>query len=316
MTGPLRLVPFAALACLVSPPFAAATPPAMLASPPAVETVATGTETPAPATGDASIAPAPAPAPDYDPLEVDPAEPDFTLITLPTNLRLPRHKLAFRITHRFSRPLDDGTFHDLVSDFFGFDLGAQLGLGLRFGIVSGTDVAIYRLSDRTIQFLVEQSLLHGDNHPVAVSAVFTIEGQNNFGRDHSPGVQLVVSRRLGTRGAVYVVPTWIGNTNITAEDVTSDNSTLLLGLGARILLGHTMAVVGEYHPRLAGYKGDRGFGDPNSLVTFAIEKRVGGHSFQFNFSNDLATTPAVTARGQLLRASHWFIGFNISRKFY
>jgi hypothetical protein len=270
-----------------------------------------GTPAPAPASGDASTAPAST----YDPLEIDPAEPDFTLITLPTTLRLPRHKLAFRITHRFTRPLGQGTFHDLVSDFFGFDLGAQIGLGLRFGIVSGTDIAIYRLSDRTIQFSIEQSLLHADHHPVGVSAVFSVEGLNNFGRDHSPAVQLVVSRKLGSRGAVYVVPTWIGNTNLTAQNVTSDDSTLLLGLGARLLLGHAVSVVGEYHPRLAGYKGDRGSGDPNSLVTFAIEKRVGGHSFQFNFSNNLGTLPGQTARGQQ-GSSDWFIGFNISRKFY
>jgi hypothetical protein len=49
-------------------------------------------------------------------------------------------------------------------------------------------------------------------------------------------------------------------------------------------------------------------------MTFGIEKRAGGHSFQLNFSNDLGTTPAQVARGQQLDG--WFIGFNISRKFY
>jgi len=42
---------------------------------------------------------------------------------------------------------------------------------------------------------------------------------------------------------------------------------------------------------------------------------VGGHAFQLNFSNDLGTTPAQTARGQQ-GSDDWFIGFNISRKFY
>jgi len=41
-------------------------------------------------------------------LEVDVLEPDFTLITLPTTLRLPQGKFAFRLTHRFSRSLADG----------------------------------------------------------------------------------------------------------------------------------------------------------------------------------------------------------------
>ena len=30
-------------------------------------------------------------------------EPDFTIINLPTTLRLPRYKSAFRISHRFTR---------------------------------------------------------------------------------------------------------------------------------------------------------------------------------------------------------------------
>ena len=36
---------------------------------------------------------------------VDPSEPDFTLIGLPTTLRMPKFASAFRVTHRFTRPL-------------------------------------------------------------------------------------------------------------------------------------------------------------------------------------------------------------------
>jgi hypothetical protein len=32
------------------------------------------------------------------------AEPDFTLIALPSSLRVPKFKGAFRVTHRFTRP--------------------------------------------------------------------------------------------------------------------------------------------------------------------------------------------------------------------
>ena len=37
------------------------------------------------------------------------AEPDFTLIGLPTALRLPKYGSAFRVTHRFTRPLGSGS---------------------------------------------------------------------------------------------------------------------------------------------------------------------------------------------------------------
>jgi Membrane bound beta barrel domain (DUF5777) len=268
-------------------------------------------------------APSATQAAEPDDLEVDTSEPDFNVITLPTTLRLPRHKLGFRLTHRFSRDLGEGDFGDLLADFFGFDGGAQIGLGLRFGVASATQLVFYRTSDRTIQLSVQQGLLRQEGHPVALSAVVSVEGLQNFGlsaddnfpAEYSPAISLVVSRKLGRHGAVYVVPSWVGNTNNDAEDITTDDSTLMLGLGARVLLLPSVALVAEYNPRLAGYKGDRGSGDRASLLSFGIEKRVGGHSFQLNFSNDLGTTPAQTARGQQ-GAEGWYIGFNISRKFY
>ena len=42
---------------------------------------------------------------EFDDLSLDLAQPDFTLITLPTTLRVPRYRAAFRVTHRFGRAL-------------------------------------------------------------------------------------------------------------------------------------------------------------------------------------------------------------------
>ena len=276
-------------------------------------------------TADAQAAIAPAsPAYDED-LDPIPAEPDFNVITLPTNLRLPKHELDFRLTHRFARGLSEGSFGDLASDFFGFDGGAQIGFGLRFGLFRGNQVAVYRTSDRTIQISDQQELLREGKRPVGLSVVASVEGLNNFGlssapdgatlHEFSPSVALVVSRRLGTRAALYVVPSWVGNTRITPSAPGTEDWTLVLGLGARLRLTKTMALVGEVHPRLAGYAGDLGSGDPASLASFGVEWRVGGHAFQINFSNALGTTPAQVARGQQ-GPEDWFIGFNLTRKFY
>jgi hypothetical protein len=67
-------------------------------------------------------------------------------------------------------------------------------------------------------------------------------------------------------------------------------------------------LVGEVIPRF-GYTPDAVYG------SFGIEKRAGGHSFQLNFSNGLGTTLAQLARGGQ-PSNDWFIGFNISRKFF
>jgi len=62
-------------------------------------------------------------------------------------------------------------------------------------------------------------------------------------------------------------------------------------------------------PRLGGYAPD------TAEYGFGIEKRVGGHSFQLNFSNYFATTLATIARGAG-SGDDWHIGFNLSRKFF
>src|SRR5437773_6420063 len=62
------------------------------------------------------------PADDDDDMVINPAEPDFTIISLPTSLRLPEFKSAFRVTHRFARPLS-GDFGGLAADLFGLDSG-------------------------------------------------------------------------------------------------------------------------------------------------------------------------------------------------
>ncbi|HEX9186164.1 MAG TPA: DUF5777 family beta-barrel protein [Vicinamibacteria bacterium] len=272
-------------------------------------------------------APGPAPAPAYDEdLDLDPAEPDFEVVNLPTNLGMPKHRLAFRLTHRFARALDEGDFSDLLADLFGFDGGAQIGLGLRFGLFRGTQLGLYRTSDRTIQLEVRQALLREGQSPVGLSLAASIEGLNNFGltdwppgaeplHDFSPSLRLVVSRTLGSRGAVYVAPSWVGNTRVVPSAPGDEDGTLVLGLGVRLRVFGSMALVGEVHPRLAGYAGDLGSGDPDPLATIGVEWRVGGHAFQINFSNTLGTTPAQVARGAQ-GLDGWFIGFNLTRKFF
>src|SRR5688572_20392755 len=115
-------------------------------------------------------------APEDDP-DRDPNrnQPDFTVVNLPTTLRVPRFKSAFRVTHRFGRPLGAGDFGDLASDLFGLDSGAQIGLEYRFGLIRGGQVGIHRTSDKTIEFFSQYSVLQQQNVGVGLDAVATIE---------------------------------------------------------------------------------------------------------------------------------------------
>jgi hypothetical protein len=261
----------------------------------------------APAAAATSAAAAQEDDPDLDP---NPAQPDFTLVNLPTTLRLPRFKSAFRVTHRFGRPLGSGDFADLIQDFFGFDSGALIGLEYRFGIFRGAQLGIHRTSDRTIEFFGQYDLLGlNPDRPFAVSALATIDGTNNFRDSYTPVLGVLASYQFGNHGAVYVEPIWVNNSNIDPLDVLEDNDTFIVGLGARLRVRPTVYLLAEFTPRVAGYAPGDGLG------SFGIEKRVGGHAFQLNFSNGFGTTMGQVARGSV-GDNDWFIGFNISRKFF
>ncbi len=239
---------------------------------------------------------------------VNPAQPDFTLIGLPTTLKVPRFGSAFRVTHRFTRSLGSGDFGDLASDFFGFDAGGQIGLEYRFGILPGTQIGIHRTSDRTIQFFAQHHLIGQGASPVGIDVIATAEGTNNFRDSYSPAIGAVISRTIGRHGAIYAHPIWINNTNPSPREIVDDNNTFMVGIGGRVRVMPTVYLVAEAVPRT-------GF-DPDSVYTsFAIEKRSGCHSFQINVSNGFGTTLAQMARGGQ-GDDTWFIGFNISRKFF
>ena len=153
----------------------------------------------------ASQPPAQAPPVASDPdRRLDPLQPDFNIAALPTTLRLPKNKTAFRVTHRFTRSLGQGDFGDLIDDFFGFDSAALIGLEFRYGLLSGTQVGIHRTSDKTIELFGQQSLMQQkpDGHPLGIDVIATFEGLDNM-RDQKMGaIGLLVSRKAGRVAAL------------------------------------------------------------------------------------------------------------------
>ena len=168
---------------------------------------------------------------------------------------------------------------------------------------------MHRTANRTIEFFGQYDLLRqGSARPIEVSALVSVEGTNNFKDSYSPAVGAIVSRTLGDVAAIYVEPIWVNNSNALPSAVVDHNNTFLVGVGARVRIRPTVYIVGEATPRTGNKPGTTQGG-------FGIEKRAGGHTFQLNFSNGLGTTFAQVARGGPV-GNDWFMGFNISRKFY
>ena len=238
---------------------------------------------------------------------VDVLQPDFNLAALPTTLRMPAGKWAFRVTHRFTRSLGEGDFGDQASSLFGLDGGSQIGLEFRWGLRPGTQIGLHRTSDRSIQLFAQQNVLdERTGAPVGLDAVATLEGEDNLSDRYKSALGLVVSKKVRGRAALYAEPLVVLNANPAEIGAVH---TLMVGLGGRLRVRRTTYLLAEYTPRLAGFAP---FADQ---IAFGVERRAGGHLFQINVGNGFGTTLGQLASGGI-DYDGWFLGFNLSRKFF
>ncbi len=157
-------------------------------------------------------------------LSVNVVQPDFTIINLPTTLRLPNHKSAFRVTHRFGRSLTGGSFGQAAESFFGIDDGAQIGLEYRYAVMRGLQAGIYRTSDKTIEFFGQYDWIRQNaTVPLTLDVVATIEGLNNFHKgaavepednEYASSIGVLLSRTIGDVAAFYLQPTFVAHSNV------------------------------------------------------------------------------------------------------
>lgn len=251
------------------------------------------------------------------------AEPDVSIVNLPTTYVLPDGSWNFRLTHRFLGNLRQDSFTDNLDDLFGLDNGAIIGFEFRVALMDRLQVVAYRNNlDKTIQFTGQyDAIRQGSSSPVSVAGVLSIEGTNNFrssgdesdeehshgsgGTGHrSPAIGAVVSRVLSDRLAVYAVPMFVKDSLAAAQS----RNTFFVGVGGRFRLSPRVYVVGEVTPRVSGYAP----GDPE--FAFGIERRAGGHMFLLTFTNSLASTYGQLARGGF--PDTIYMGFNLGRKFF
>jgi len=246
-----------------------------------------------------------------DDATLQPAEPDYRLINLPTTLRLPQNKSSFELTHRFNGDLRRGDFGDQASSLFGIDQGATIGFEYRFAPVRHVELAVYRENyDKTIQMYGKWDAVHQNaGRPISVSGLLSIEGGNNFRERYATSVGATISRQIDDRAAFYAVPMFVSNVTPLLEQITgAKDNTFYVGIGGRARIRPTVYVTAEVSPRLAGLR------QGTSEYGFAIEKRAGAHVFQLNFSNSELSTFAQTGAGGV--PGSLFMGFNLTRKFF
>ena len=277
--------------------------------------------------------PPPVPLPAAEPEEVLERRPtfDYYLVNLPTNRMRPPRSLHMRFTHRFSDPPFKGTGR--LRDLFGFDSLSRSSFGIEMGLLRRVSFVTYRtpyflqfpppcigdcaVGGPTIEMGPVFHLLHErDRDPLSLSLRTTVEGQANFTQRYTVNLVPVVSRSIGDRAELFVVPTF--NLNVPRRTLTFDSPRtpgeirdhlVSVGVGASIRIRPRTALIVEWRPRVAGFRGRLS----RNTFAFGIQRSTNRHVFALTFSNTQSTT---TTRSLTDGLDDLRIGFNLYRRLW
>ena len=235
------------------------------------------------------------------------------VVDLPAPSNLRRGTFEFHIQHRFFESLADSR----PGDAFGVDSGADINLGLNYGITDRMSLGVSRArDDSVIAWTGTFEINTREDSFWKMSLLAGVEGQSNFERQYSPNLQLTT--RFDYKGVrLYVVPTAVFhsrdiqlvNQNRARAINPDSNNTFSMGLGGDVAINSRFSVVGEIIPRLAGFGG---FDHHRPTVSGGVEIRTAAHVFTFLVSSSRDFTPAKYAVNP--EESGVSLGFNIYRR--
>lgn len=275
---------------------------------------------------------------------------DYRLINVPTPKRVVRGSLNVYFTHRFAQPVRPLGQSD--QDLFGFDSFAVSSFGLFYGITDKLYVSAYRSPIcqqglcKTVELGIGYHLLdERGRSPIALSTYASVEGDDNFRKDYTYNLQLMVARSASKYVHLFFSPALHLNANgqrrfdpkagdffppePLADQFNQDQHGASFGFGASARIRPTISLMIEYTPRVGFKLGrvDPVFASGTSQITgfrneseaelgFGVEKDIGRHTFSLTFSNTQTTTLSrYNSSNQVLPPGRFTIGFNLYRRF-
>lgn len=242
-------------------------------------------------------------ADDEQPVRRDPV--GSRLIDLPTAFPVRSHTLEVMFTHRFQQAVQDGDSHNL----WGLDSGADIGLGLAWGITPRLDIALLRSSFQEDYELSGKALAF-EQAPRVPLSVAVRAGVDHLGRTGAadptrPFAQLVLSRRFAPGFNLLLVPSW-------------GRGTERLRNAFNVPVGLTVPMPGGSLLEVEVIPKNRDLAASLTAWHLALSKKVGGHIFQIVLGNSRAVTVDQYLGGDFaggFRTRDVRLGFNLIRDF-
>lgn len=240
----------------------------------------------------------------YDPVRRDPL--GTILINGPTPYTLGSRRLEVLFTHRFQQPVNQGgNSHNL----WGLDSGADVGIGLAYGVASHLDLSVYRASFQE-DFELAGKLLVFEQAPRVPLTVAVRAGIDHLRRPgveapNRPFAQALLARKLAPGVNLLVSPSWVRDTP-------------RLRNAFNVPVGLTFPLPGESLIEIEYIPANRDLGDSLDAWHVALSKSLGGHIFEIVAGNSRATTVDQMLGGDSaagFRKRDVRLGFNIVRDF-
>ncbi len=230
-------------------------------------------------------------------------------------------ELEFIFSHRF------GTLNTGSYGAWGFDSYALVRLGLEYGITDRFGIGIGRvfsgdnkMLDLYGRYKLAQQSSGEKNFPVTITAIgtFTYQAANN---PNDPFVnssdrmgyvlEVLFARKFSSRFSAQVSPIFVHRNAVV--QVLENNDDYALAIAARYKVTKSVALLGEYTPRLNTHTGSPYY----DAAGLGVDIETGGHVFQLLFTNSLGLNPqqVVTQTDGNISDGGVHFGFNITRTF-
>lgn len=253
------------------------------------------------------------------------------VVNLPDGKPQKKGGVDFFVGHRFTQDVSAAGLGGL----FGFDSSANIAFGARVGLTDRLSVSVYRSNlfqtiSLTTAFQVSRQTAET---PLTLQLRGGVDGKHNFGlydrdinptpKQFSPYLQVVTTRTFKDRVSLTAVPTFAFNTRdeFRGDDIDGvafgfkHNNTVSLGLGAGVRFLPTTSLVGEFIPRLWGFRGENtdrpGVSTDRPGVSIGLQKATVRHTFELLISRQQSLMPTQYA---VQGVNTFRIGFNIYRK--
>lgn len=230
-------------------------------------------------------------------------------------------ELEFIFSHRF------GTLNEGSYGAWGFDSYALVRLGLEYGVSDRFGVGIGRvfsgdnkMVDLYGRYKVMQQSTGEKNFPVTITAIGTLTYQaaNN---PNSPFIsssdrlgyvlEILFARKFSSKFSAQISPIFVHRNAVV--QVMENNDDYALAIAARYKVTKSVAIVGEYTPRLNTHTNSPYY----DAAGLGVDIETGGHVFQLLFTNSLGLNPqqVVTQTDGNISDGGVHFGFNITRTF-